>query len=44
MDSESEIKNNNSLVFELGDIIQIESPNNSKYHEITAFIEYIDNI
>uniref|UniRef100_A0A6C0ISH3 Uncharacterized protein n=1 Tax=viral metagenome TaxID=1070528 RepID=A0A6C0ISH3_9ZZZZ len=32
-----------TLVFELGDIIQLQSPANDEYHDLIAYIEYIDD-
>ena len=37
------VEEDNGLQLDYGDIIQIESPSNSNIHELTAFIEYIDN-
>jgi len=35
--------NEQPLVFELGDIIQLESPSHEEFHQVVAYIDYIDN-
>ena len=46
LDKESQINNKyvkNSIDLDLGDIIEIVSPQNPEYHETTNYIDYIDD-
>jgi hypothetical protein len=38
------VTNDNSVMLELGDIIEIIAPTNKDIHETTAYITYIDNL
>ena len=43
IEKEDKLEGVDEIILELGDIIQIESPNNNIYHENQYFIEYLDN-